>query len=206
MELQKTFTELLRRIGFHKDDIPKYWQDLEKAYSNKSRYYHNLTHLEEMIACFDAYKGQLQFPDEVLYSIFYHDIVYKSSRKDNELKSAELALELLPDNTTIDRQLVFDLILATKDHVSKNVEDEKWLIDFDLRILAKDWEDYQIYYRQIRKEYSLYPDFLYNPGRKKALEHFLEKEYLYQTETFRELFEDKARANIQREISREDNR
>lgn len=206
MELQKTFTELLRRIGFHKDDIPKYWQDLEKAYSNKSRYYHNLTHLEEMIACFDAYKGQLQFPDEVLYSIFYHDIVYKSSRKDNELKSAELALELLPDNTTIDRQLVFDMILATKDHVSKNVEDEKWLIDFDLRILAKDWEDYQIYYRQIRKEYSLYPDFLYNPGRKKALEHFLEKEYLYQTGTFRELFEDKARANIQREISREDNR
>lgn len=206
MELQKTFTELLRRIGFHKDGIPYYWQDLEKAYSNKSRYYHNLTHLEEMIACFDAYKGQLQFPDEVLYSIFYHDIVYKSSRKDNELKSAELALELLPDNTSIDRQLVFDLILATKDHVSKNVEDEKWLIDFDLRILAKDWEDYQIYYRQIRKEYSLYPDFLYNPGREKALEHFLEKEYLYQTETFRELFEDKARANIQREISREDNR
>lgn len=201
MELQKTFTELLRRIGFHKDDIPNYWQDLEKAYSNKSRYYHNLTHLEEMIACFYAYKGQLQFPDEVLYSIFYHDIVYKSTRKDNELKSAELALELLPDNTSIDRQLVFDLILATKDHVSKNVEDEKWLIDFDLRILAKDWEDYQIYYRQIRKEYSLYPDFLYNPGRKKALEHFLEKEYLYQTGTFRELFEDKARANIQREIS-----
>lgn len=201
MELQKTFTELLRRIGFHKDDIPNYWQGLEKAYSSKSRYYHNLTHLEEMIACFDAYKGQLQFPDEVLYSIFYHDIVYKSSRKDNELKSAELALELLPDNTSIDRQLVFDLILATKDHVSKNVEDEKWLIDFDLRILAKDWEYYQVYYRQIRKEYSLYPDFLYNPGRKKALEHFLEKEYVYQTGIFRELFEDKARANIQREIS-----
>ena len=201
MELQKTFTELLRRIGFHKDDIPNYWQDLEKAYSNKSRYYHNLTHLEEMIACFDAYKDQLQFPDEVLYSIFYHDIVYKSSRKDNELKSAELALELLPDNTSIDRRLVFDMILATKDHVSKNVEDEKWLIDFDLRILAKDWEDYQVYYRQIRKEYSLYPDFLYNPGRKKALEHFLEKEYVYQTGICRELFEDKARANIQREIS-----
>ncbi|WP_026705077.1 HD domain-containing protein [Flavobacterium soli] len=201
MQLQKIFIELLKHIGFTEDSIQNHWQTLEKAYSKKSRHYHNLTHLEEMIACFDTYKNQLQFPDEVLYSIFYHDIIYKSTRKDNELKSAELAVALLPDNTAINSRIVFDMILATKDHSSKGVEDEKWLIDFDLRILAKDWEDYKIYFNQIRKEYSIYPDFLYNPGRKKALEHFLEKDFIYQTETFRELFEAKARQNIQKEIA-----
>jgi predicted metal-dependent HD superfamily phosphohydrolase len=200
MELQETFTGLLRRIGFADDSIPGHWLDLKKAYSKKSRYYHNLTHLEEMIGCFEAYRGELQFPDEVLYALFYHDIVYKSTRKDNELKSAELAARLLPDDATISRQVVFDMILATKDHVCKGVQDEKWLIDFDLRILAKDWEGYEAYYKQIRKEYSLYPDFLYNPGRKKALEHFLNKECIYQTETFRGLYEGKARENIGREI------
>ena len=201
MELQKRFTELLGRIGFIEENIPNHWLNLEKAYSKKSRHYHNLTHLEEMIACYHTYKKQLQFPDEVLYAIFYHDIIYKSTQKDNELKSAELALELLPNNAKVNKQIIFDMILATKHHASKGVDDEKWLIDFDLRILAKDWEEYQIYFKQIRKEYSIYPDFLYNPGRKKALEHFLEKDFLFQTETFRELFEDKARANIQKEIS-----
>lgn len=201
MELQEMFTELFKRVGFTGDSIQKHWLSLEKAYSQKSRHYHNLTHLKEMIACFKEHKNQLQFPDEVLYAIFYHDIIYKSTRKDNELKSAELAVELLPKHTNLNKQIVFDMIMSTKDHISKGVEDEKWLIDFDLRVLAKDWDDYEGYFQQIRKEYSLYPDFLYNPGRKKALQHFLEKDYIYQTETFKTLYETKARTNIQKEIS-----
>ena len=201
MTIEQHYSDLLFRLGFDTQAIPKYWKQLTKVYSGASRHYHNLIHLEEMIACFETYKIQLQFPDEVLYSIFYHDIIYKSTRKDNELKSAELAVDLLPNNTTVNKQIIFDMILATKDHISKGIEDEKWLIDFDLRILAKDWEDYEIYFKQIRKEYSIYPDFLYNPGRKKALEHFLENENIYQTQTFRELFEAKARQNIKKEIS-----
>ncbi|MDR6967490.1 putative metal-dependent HD superfamily phosphohydrolase [Flavobacterium arsenatis] len=200
MELQERFASLLQAIGFSENDTAVRWNELKKAYTKKERHYHNITHLVEMIACYETYKNQLQFPNELLYSIFYHDIIYKSTRKDNELKSAVLAVGLLPDNTSINKQVIFDMILATKDHISKGVEDEKWLIDFDLRILAKDWEDYQVYYKQIRKEYSIYPDFLYNPGRKKALEDFLEKDFIYQTESFRELFEAKARENIKKEI------
>lgn len=200
MSIQQTFTGLLERIGFPEDTIHDHWLELEKAYSQKPRHYHNLTHLEEMFACFNTYKAELQFPDEVLYALFYHDIIYKSTRKDNELKSAERAVALLPEDPKTNKQRIFDMIVATKDHVAAT-EDEKWLIDFDLRILAKEWEDYKVYCLQIRKEYSIYPDFLYNPGRKKALQHFLEKEFLYQTQTFRTLYEAKARENIQKEIS-----
>lgn len=200
MHLKAIFTNLLQRIGFTEDTIDKHWADLEKAYTGKARHYHNLTHLEEMIACYDEYKTHLQFPDEVLYSIFYHDIVYKSTRKDNELKSAEIAIAILPERTMINKELVYDMILATKDHRTKDVEDEKWLIDFDLRILAKDWTDYKTYTQQIRKEYNIYPDFLYKPGRIKALEHFLEKECIYQTQAFRTLYESKARQNVEKEI------
>ncbi|OXB01800.1 hypothetical protein B0A75_04995 [Flavobacterium oncorhynchi] len=200
MNLGKIYSELLSNIGFSADDIQQNWLDLEKAYSKKSRYYHNLTHLKEMIASFETYRDKLQNPNEVLFSIFYHDFVYSASKKDNELKSAEYALAILPDNTNLNKQIVFDAICATQQHQQNEIEDINWLIDFDLKILTKDWDDYKIYFEQIRKEYRIYPDFLYKPGRAKALKHFLENEFIFQTEEFRSLYEEKARANIEKEI------
>lgn len=96
--------------------------------------------------------------------------------------------------------MVFDAICATQQHQHNAIEDINWLIDFDLKILARDWEGYQIYFEQIRKEYRIYPDLLYKPGRAKALKHFLENESIFQTDEFRNLYGEKARMNIQKEI------
>lgn len=201
MNLQEIYSELLSNIGFSANDIQKNWLDLQKAYSKKSRHYHNLTHIKDMIECYETYFDKLQNPNETLFSIFYHDYVYKSSKKDNELKSAEYALSILSENIQLDKQLVFDAICATQQHQHNEVEDINWLIDFDLKILARDWDDYKIYFEQIRKEYRIYPDFLYKPGRAKALKHFLEHEFIFQTDEFRKLYEEKARNNIEKEIS-----
>ena len=201
MNLQEIYSELLSNIGFSANEIQKNWLELKKAYSKKSRHYHNLTHISDMIACFETYSVNLQNPNEILFSIFYHDFVYSSSKKDNELKSAEYALAILPENININKQLIFDTICATQQHQYNNIEDINWLIDFDLKILARDWEDYKIYFEQIRKEYRIYPNFLYKPGRAKALKHFLENEFIFQTDEFRNLYEKKARNNIEKEIS-----
>jgi len=201
MNLEKIYSELLSKIDFSANEIQQNWKDLEKAYSAKSRHYHNLTHISAMIESFETYRDKLQNPDEILFSIFYHDIVYSASKKDNELKSAEYALAVLPENSNLNKQLVFDAICATQQHQQNEIEDINWLIDFDLKILAKDWEDYKIYFEQIRKEYRIYPDFLYKPGRAKALKHFLENEFIFQTDEFRNLYEEKARINIEKEIS-----
>ena len=201
MNLEKTYSELLLNIGFSENEIQKNWLDLEKAYSKKSRYYHNLTHIQDMIFSYEKYSNRLQFPDEVLYSIFYHDYIYVSSKKDNELKSAEFAVKILPKNAILNSKMVFDAIIATQLHQHNDNEDINWLIDFDLKILARDWNDYKIYFEQIRKEYRIYPDFLYKPGRAKALKHFLENEFIFQTDEFRNLYEEKARENIEKEIS-----
>lgn len=201
MNLNKIYTDLLLTIGFSENEIQQKWKNLEKAYSKKSRHYHNLTHLEEMIASFEIYSDRLQNPNEILFSIFYHDFVYSASKKDNELKSAEYALDVLGEKSLINKPLVFDAICATQQHAHNTNEDINWLIDFDLKILAKDWEDYKIYFEQIRKEYRIYPDFLYKPGRAKALKHFLEYKFIFQTDEFRILYEDRARYNIEKEIS-----
>ncbi len=201
MNLKEIYSDLLSNIGFSTNEIQQKWLELEKAYSKKSRHYHNLTHLKEMIASFETYRDKLQNPNEILFAIFYHDFIYSASKKDNELKSAEYALAVLPENVDLNKQLVFDAICATQQHQQNEIEDINWLIDFDLKILAKDWEDYKIYFEQIRKEYRIYPDFLYKPGRAKALKHFLENEFIFQTDEFRGLYEEKARANIEKEIS-----
>lgn len=200
MNLKQKFSGVLASIGFDENEIKQNWLDLETTYSTKSRHYHNLIHIKDMVECFEIYLDKLQFPNEVLFSIFYHDYVYKSSKKDNELKSAEYAVKTLPKETDLNSQLVFDMICATQQHQHNEIEDINWLIDFDLKVLARDWDDYKIYFEQIRKEYRIYPDFLYKPGRAKALKHFLDNEFIFQTEEFRKLYEEKARVNIKKEI------
>lgn len=201
MDLEQLFNKLLLEIGFPPANISKHWQDLEKAYTSKSRYYHNLSHIEAMVCSFEEYKEELKFPNEVLYSIFYHDIVYKATRKDNEEKSADFAIKILPASTTLNSDLVYDMICATKLHQKNDVIDTNWLIDFDLKILASDVNTYETYYQQIRKEYKIYPDLLYKPGRKKALQHFLANDFIFQTEVFSDKYETQARLNIQKEIN-----
>ena len=53
MNLKEFYSDLLLNIGFSANEIQQNWLDLEKAYSKKSRYYHNLTHLREMVDSFE---------------------------------------------------------------------------------------------------------------------------------------------------------
>ncbi|NJN35361.1 MAG: hypothetical protein HC817_15015 [Saprospiraceae bacterium] len=75
-------------------------------------------------------------------------------------------------------------------------------MDSDLAILGSDNTIYDIYAKQIRDEFSFYPSFIYNRGRKKVLNAILEKEFIYKSEEFKGKYELSARANIAREISR----
>jgi predicted metal-dependent HD superfamily phosphohydrolase len=42
----------------------------------------------------------------------------------------------------------------------------------------------------------MYPDFLYRPGRRKVLQHFLDMERIFKTEEFASKFEKQARVNL----------
>lgn len=148
-------------------------------------------------------KDKISDYDSILFSIFYHDIIYNATSKDNEEKSAELAKTRLEKLNISNEKTarIYYRILATKSHKKSEDSDTNFLHDADLAILGQDWEIYENYTKQIRKEYSIYPDFLYNPGRKKVLTHFLEFEEIFKTDYFKEKYEDKARENIQRELN-----
>lgn len=183
-------------------DIPKIdilWGEIEKNYDKKQRKYHNLTHLEELFNHFDVYIESLNTPDEVAFAIFYHDIVYSIWEKDNEEKSAELAVRRLSD-IVISSDTIYKHIIATKTHEGIT-NDAKFMIDFDLAILGQSEEVYQKYAKLIRQEYRLIPSMIYKKGRIQVLQHFLDKKTIYQTDTFINLYEENARKNIQNELN-----
>lgn len=200
--LKLTFSKLLSKYSDNQILKTDYWQEIEKSYSQKSRKYHNLTHLDNMILELEEVNDKITDYDCILFSIFYHDIIYKATSKDNEEKSGEIAKIRLEKLNIPQEKIVriYNQILATKSHKKSEDSDTNFLLDADLAILGQDWKIYENYTQQIRKEYSIYPDFLYNPGRKKVLIHFLEFEEIFKTDYFKEKYEEKARENIQREI------
>jgi len=203
MNLNSIFADLISKFSDNEKLKTDYWQEIEKSYSQKNRKYHNLTHLENMILELENVKEETSDYDVMLFSVFYHDIIYKATSKDNEEKSAEVAKTRL-DKLNISNERItkiYNQILATKSHKRSDDSDTNFLVDADLAILGKDWKVYDNYIQQIRKEYSIYPDFLYNPGRKKVLTHFLEFDEIFKTNHFKEKYEKMARENIQREIS-----
>jgi len=178
------------------------WYELHKSYSQKHRKYHNINHLNEMFHYFDKYRDELNHPEEVAYAIFYHDIIYKVLKNNNEEKSAKIAtkyLTLLKVNAEIIER-VHQLILDTKTHQTLT-NDGKFMMDFDLAILGQPEEIYQLYTSQIRKEYNVFPDILYNNGRKKVLQHFIDKEAIFSTVFFYNEFEKQAKYNLTLELN-----
>ena len=200
--LRNTFKELLK--NYTEDDalINAFWLELEKNYSNKKRHYHTLAHLDHLLSQLTYVKAEIQNWDVVLFTLYYHDIVYNALKGNNEEKSAELAEKRL-SRTSLEAeniQLCKAQILATKSHQHAKDEDTNYFTDADLSILGQDWETYSAYYKNVRKEYAIYPNFLYNKGRKKALIHFLQMDRLFKTDFFYEQYERQARENLQREI------
>ncbi len=202
MNLEQRFRSLHTIWVTDETRVDNLWIELTNKYNETHRHYHNLEHIRALFAYYDDYNTELKYPNEVACALFYHDIIYDIWSKKNELKSAELVRAHLEsyrlNDSCIDR--ICNLIMVTKDHKPKDNEDEKWMIDFDIGILGRSWDRYHVYTQQIRKEYSAVPGFIYRKGRKKVLDHFLEKDFIYSTKFFRDRFEIKARSNIKKEL------
>ncbi|MFD2566907.1 HD domain-containing protein [Pseudotenacibaculum haliotis] len=202
-ELHTDWLKLGRKYSDDEQYIESVWKEVKRKYTGKKRHYHNLNHIYHMLRQAKECEAEVDDAEVVSFAIWFHDIIYKSSKKDNEEKSAEFARRTL-ENTELEKERVdkvYDLILSTKKHEIINPSiDNDFLLDFDLSILGQPWNVYEEYIQNIRKEYSIYPSFLYNPGRKKVLESFLRREVLYFTEKYRVLYEDQARKNLEKEI------
>lgn len=201
--LKERWDDLLSLYAADKTSRNNAFQALVKRYSEKGRFYHNLSHVKALLDLFESLEDKIQNHNAVKFSIWFHDIVYNAKRNDNEKESAKFAyaaLGILRVNAKT-RKIVRDLILATQSHDGKNLSaDAKLFLDMDLAILGAKKEIYKKYSGAIREEYSWADESMYRAGRKKALMSFMERESIYFTDEMKKRFDKQAKKNMDAEI------
>jgi predicted metal-dependent HD superfamily phosphohydrolase len=153
--------------------------------------------------------SRLPNPYLLSWSLWFHDYYYEIGNHDNEERNGILSMR-----TALEAKLSLEfavqssfLIFATEKHeLLESPEVEKInmqiMLDIDLSILAKPWQYYLEYAKNIREEYKQrfsWEEF--SVGRASILEKFLKRDVLFHYPPFRDLFENRAQANLEREIN-----
>ncbi len=200
--LQQTFIELARKYTTDLDLISELWNEIQEYHSDQKRYYHTLRHLEHLLEQLSQIKDEIDDWNTILFTLFYHDVVYDSSKSDNEEQSSKLAKKRMKQLSVPDEQIekCVQQIMATKSHEVSKETDTNLFTDADLSILGQPWDEYLKYAQNVRKEYAQYPKLIYQAGRKKVLRHFLKMERIFKTDCFFEKYEETARLNLEKEL------
>lgn len=129
--LPSIFTQLLKNYTSDESLIKELWSETEKHYTSKGRHYHTLVHLQNMYTQLLVIKEKIRDWDTLLFSLFYHDIIYKSTRKGNEERSAALAEKRLVQVSypPVKIRSCIQQILATKSHTFSIDSDTNYFTD-----------------------------------------------------------------------------
>lgn len=205
VSLQRSWVSLFDRIGIAPVAAYPLFDELVERYREPQRHYHNLEHIAEVLKVAGKLIGLASQPDAILLSAWYHDAIYDPRAKDNEERSAELAIQEL-GSAGVRMELIDNtaaLIRATAhfDEPANDI-DTHILLDADLAILAAEARRYQRYADDIRKEYAWVSDAGYRAGRAHVLGSFLKRLRIYRTPLMFEVGEAAARANLAAEIER----
>ena len=200
--MEQEFVRLCSHYCKNEELVQQAWSEIVAHYAESGRHYHNMNHLTALSAELEEVKSHISHWDDVMFALYYHDIVYNVLRTDNEERSAALAVQKMQQMDVPEGLIgrVQELILATKSHTYSSNTDVNYFTDADLSILGKDRETYRAYAQQVRREYGIYPALLYKPGRKKVLAHFLQMKRIYKTDWFFQKYENSARTNMQAEL------
>ena len=186
---------------------------MRDSYLEPQRYYHTLRHIGHMlwlIKYVPIISTSIQNLAQVVFAVFFHDIVYDPQSKDNEDRSSELFLSFHKEAAcqNLDDSLVHKYIIATKTHYTNEHSQmsERWgntdmhiFLDIDMAILSVEPSDYSDYGDKIRQEYCHLPEDLYCKRRVHILEQFLTQR-VYCCENMHNAWEESARSNISAEI------
>jgi predicted metal-dependent HD superfamily phosphohydrolase len=180
------------------------YRPVVRGWSSWGRHYHTLGHLEACLKEFDAARDLAIHPGEAELALWFHDVVYRTWRSDNEERSAALAAEVMSrrgaESAAIQR--VASSILATRHQGREPNGDAALVVDIDLSILGQPEETYQEFERNVRREYWWVPRRRYVAGRCAILESFLKRTSIYRYPEFQRRYEATARLNLTSAIVR----
>jgi predicted metal-dependent HD superfamily phosphohydrolase len=205
--LVEQFRATARQAGATADDadLTAAGEYLLSRWSEPQRHYHTVAHLSAVLDVVDRHADLAPHPERVRLAAWMHDAVYdpRALGDANERDSAEFAAGLLttlgvPDEVAAE---VARLVGLTAGHATEDDDpDGELLCDADLAILAADEQTYAAYTAAIRQEYAHVPDDAFKDGRAQVLKALLELPSIYRLAPLRAAWEEKARANLSREM------
>ena len=203
MTLLARWQSAWRQLGASDADEDLF-QRLVACYSEPHRKYHTLQHLNECFAHLESVRSIAERPGEVELGLWFHDAIYKTSRKDNEERSAEWARDSARAGGLSEDQAnrIFGLVMITKHNAVPVGRDAEVLVDVDLGILGSAPARFDEYEGQVREEYPWVPGPLYRKERRRILQEFANRPTIYRTDYFRAAYEAQARDNIARSLAR----
>jgi predicted metal-dependent HD superfamily phosphohydrolase len=149
-------------------------------------------------------------PREVELAALFHDAVYVAGRSDNELKSADLALEAITTflpGVGLDTAFVRRLIELTARHGKLDRaeldDDTRLFLDCDMAILGSEPVAFDAYDAAIAVEYAHVPGLVYRFNRRRFLKHLLEVDRIFLSDFFHARLDGAARANLRRTLDRD---
>ena len=179
---------------------------LFRCYSGPGRHYHDARHALAGVKALDNYPGSIGNQDTLELALWFHDAAYsaRATPRESREESVELfrhEFQLLAGDL-VDINEVCSLITATRHHGEPENADAALVMDIDLLILAADRLRYDAHAAEIRREYAHIDDQSFHLQRAEFLRTFLRRKSIYWTRHFRKLNEVRARANLERELSR----
>ncbi|MBO1900903.1 DUF4031 domain-containing protein [Leucobacter weissii] len=209
------------------DDWQRLGDDLLARWNEPHRRYHDERHLEDVLLALDhlAIRGERLSPATLL-AAWFHDAVYagrggtgpegrsatdsagpqaRLAADTDEVESARIATGALSafdlEPGTI--RLVGSLIVETTP--ARSIADPDpalaHLLDADLAIFASPAPRYDQYARAVRAEYAHVPAADFAAGRAGILRGYLERPMIYRSDAAQRLWEERARANVEREVA-----
>jgi predicted metal-dependent HD superfamily phosphohydrolase len=197
--LLRKWHDLLRTWDVDAPVAHRTFEEVREHYAEPGRFYHTLDHIQSVLETVESLSSHSRNLNAVKLAAWLHDVVYDSRASDNEERSAAYAERLCEKLSIPEGRLVADLIVTTKTHDARGDADAHVLIDADLAILGASESVYRIYAEQIRKEYAWVPEPEYRTGRRRVLQHFLDRPRIFH---FLSNLEAPARRNIAAEIAR----
>ena len=177
---------------------------LIKAYSEKHRKYHNVSHLDSVFTWLDSVDHLTVNKGPIELALWFHDAIYKPFSSSNESDSADWARKFLDENNISQQtqELVYQLVMATSHSSIPKSDDEKLIVDIDLSILGQPEDRYEAFSTAVRSEYRLVPSSIYARNRRSVLVASLNRERIYSSEFFYKTLEKQASKNLQSELNR----
>jgi len=184
-------------------DVDDEHRKLVHAWRGWGRRYHTLDHLAACLRELDGARDLAKHPGEVELALWFHDAVYRTYRSNNESRSAEWAERFLASHGAAPAAVarIRQMILATA-HTAGNLDgDESLVVDIDLSILGQAQPIYDQFEQDIRREYWWVKKARYVEARRNILRSFVARPTIYHWPRFRERYESRARANLERAIA-----